>query len=61
MSKTAVIMVATTGIGAACVGRLEKDGYDLVITGRRQKIIQKLADDLSKKTEGQSSTCRARG
>ena len=48
MTKTAVITGATTGIGAAYAGRLAKNGYDLVITGRRKEIIQKLADDLSK-------------
>jgi hypothetical protein len=46
MSKTAVITGATTGIGAAYAKRLATDGFDLIITGRRREIIQKLADDL---------------
>jgi short-subunit dehydrogenase len=48
MSKTAVITGATTGIGAAYARRLAKDGYNLVITGRRKEIIQKLTDDIVK-------------
>ena len=48
MSKTAVITGATSGIGAEYARRLAADGYDLIITGRRQEIIEKLADDLRK-------------
>jgi len=46
MGKTAVITGATTGIGAAYAKRLATDGFDLIITGRRREIIQKLADNL---------------
>jgi short-subunit dehydrogenase len=48
MSKTAAVTGATTGIGAAYARRLAGEGYNLVITGRRKEIIQKLADDLSR-------------
>lgn len=49
MTKTAVITGATSGIGAAYAKRLAADGYDLILTGRREEIIQKLADELTDK------------
>jgi uncharacterized protein len=48
VSKTAVITGATQGIGAVFAKRLAAQGYDLIITGRKKEIIQKLADDLAK-------------
>ena len=49
MSKTAIITGATSGIGAEYARQLASQGYNLVITGRRQEIIQKLADGLMDK------------
>ena len=48
MSKTALITGATSGIGAVYAKRLASQCYNLILTGRRQAIIEKLADDLSR-------------
>ncbi len=48
MSKTAVITGATSGMGAAFAKRLAGDGYDLIITGRRKEIIDKVVEDIIK-------------
>jgi short-subunit dehydrogenase len=48
MSKTAVITGATSGMGAAYAKRLAADGYDLIITGRRKEIIDKVAEEITK-------------
>ena len=43
----ALITGATSGIGAEFARRLAKDGYNLIITGRRETKIKALADELS--------------
>jgi len=49
MSKTAIITGATSGIGAEYAKQLAAQGYDLVVTGRREDIIREIADELSGK------------
>ena len=46
--KTACITGATSGIGAAFAKRFAKQGYDLIITGRRKEKIESLSNTLSK-------------
>jgi len=45
--KTACITGATSGIGAAFAERFAKQGYDLIMTGRRQEKIESLSQTLS--------------
>lgn len=47
-NKIAFITGATSGIGAVFARRFAREGYNLIITGRRKAIIQHLADDISK-------------
>ncbi|WP_343488252.1 SDR family NAD(P)-dependent oxidoreductase [Allomuricauda sp. d1] len=51
MSKTVLITGATSGIGKATAERLAKEGFRLVICGRRQERLDDLKKTLSRKTE----------
>ncbi len=46
--KIALITGATSGIGAAYAHALAKEGYDLIITGRRREIIESVAEKIEK-------------
>ncbi|WP_343703363.1 SDR family NAD(P)-dependent oxidoreductase [Chitinophaga sp.] len=44
--KIALITGATAGFGEACAERFAKEGYHLIITGRRQERLQQLQERL---------------
>ncbi|MFL1407275.1 SDR family NAD(P)-dependent oxidoreductase [Marinobacter sp. M1N3S26] len=47
MSKTVFITGATSGFGAATARRFARDGWAVVISGRRETRLRALADELS--------------
>lgn len=48
-NKIALITGATSGIGAEFAKQFASQNYDLIITGRREKIINAFADELKQK------------
>lgn len=48
MSKIALVTGATAGIGKAVAKALAGNGYDLIITGRREKLLSEVAKDIEK-------------
>ena len=46
MKKIIFITGATSGIGKACAQIFAKNGYDLIITGRRDERLQELSENL---------------
>src|SRR5687768_3613700 len=49
MSKIVFITGATAGFGEACAWKFAANGYDLILNGRREERLQKLADLLENK------------
>lgn len=49
MNKTVLITGATAGIGHACAQLFAKEGYRIIITGRRAERLQALAEKLKNK------------
>ena len=47
MAKIALITGATAGIGEACAHLFAREGYDLILTGRRQERLDQLAQHLN--------------
>ena len=48
MTKIALITGATAGIGQACAEVFAREGYNLILTGRRLDRLEELADKLNK-------------
>src|SRR5687767_2166697 len=49
--KVAIVTGATSGIGESTARLLAKNGYDLIITGRREDRLKKVEQDLLKHTD----------
>jgi len=46
MNKTVFITGASSGIGKATADLFAANGFNLIITGRREQLLQDLADEI---------------
>lgn len=51
MTSSVFITGATSGFGEACARRFAREGWSLIISGRREERLQALAKELSSQTE----------
>ncbi|NOU39427.1 MAG: SDR family NAD(P)-dependent oxidoreductase [Ferruginibacter sp.] len=49
MNKTVFITGATAGIGKACAEKFAKNNYNIIITGRRKELLEKVKIELEEK------------
>lgn len=49
MNRTVFITGATSGIGLACAEKFASENFNVIITGRRDQILQEVKADLEKK------------
>jgi len=49
--KTVMITGATSGIGKACAEKFAENNYDIIITGRRNELLKKIAAQLKQKNK----------
>lgn len=53
MNRIALITGASAGIGEACAIKLAENGFDLIIAGRREKNLEKLAKKIQKSNKAE--------
>ncbi|TSD67572.1 SDR family NAD(P)-dependent oxidoreductase [Inquilinus sp. KBS0705] len=57
MAKIALITGATAGIGEACAHTFAREGFNLILTGRRMQRLERLAQQLNDKYNVEIAIC----